>query len=181
MVMPASRKGLPFARPREILVAASFLHIAPGSFVPMESSVMTIPSASRVLAVGVLVMTAAFSAACSGATTGTTPTPVTTTDTFSGTLLRFGAVPNSFTVVSTGTVTIALTDVEPATNMALGVGIGTWSGKTCTLMTRNDNARSGSTALTGTAVTGIYCVQVYDSGNISDSNPVTYTVQVVHP
>jgi hypothetical protein len=66
--------------------------------------------------------------------------------------------------------------------MALGVRITTWDGTNCsTSIAQNANARSGSTALTGTANAGNYCVQIYDSGNIPADWTVEYTVDVVHP
>jgi hypothetical protein len=66
--------------------------------------------------------------------------------------------------------------------MAMGVGIGTWDGTTCgTSVSKNDNSRSGSTALTGTAAAGNYCVIVYDSGNILEGTEVSYTIDVTHP
>jgi len=87
-----------------------------------------------------------------------------------------------FTVTTAGAVTIGLTSVAPLTTMALGVGIGTWDGTTCSAsVTKNDNARAGVTALSGTATPGNYCVNVYDSGNIPDGWTVSFTLQVSHP
>jgi len=66
--------------------------------------------------------------------------------------------------------------------MAIGVRITTWDGTNCvTSIAQNANARSGSTALTGTANSGNYCVQIYDSGNVPADWTVEYTVDVVHP
>jgi hypothetical protein len=64
---------------------------------------------------------------------------------------------------------------------ALGVGIGTWDGTNCGLnQAQNDTARSGSTAVTGTAASGNYCVRVYDGGSIPDGVTAAYTLQVQH-
>jgi hypothetical protein len=139
---------------------------------------------SHVFVVGVLITAlSVLSGACGGTADPvvTTPTPVTATDTYSGTLAQLGTAVHPFTVTTTGTVTISLTDVSPLATMAIGVSIGTWDGTNCTAISKNDNARAGSTALTGTAATGSYCVRVYDSGNIPDGTSATYTVQVVHP
>ena len=138
----------------------------------------------RIFALGVFItVLLVLSGACSGnsESTVTTPTPVTTTDTFSGTLVQSGAVVHPFTVTAAGSVTISLTEVNPLATLALGVGIGTWDGATCSSMTNNTNARVGSAALLGTAGIGSYCVRVYDVGNIAADTSVTYTVQVVHP
>jgi hypothetical protein len=100
-------------------------------------------------------------------------------------VLRFaqsGTSVHAFAVSATGTVTITLTSVSPLSTMSLGVGVGTWDGSTCgTSFSSNTDARTGATALTGTATKGDYCVRVYDSGNVPADWSVSYTVEVVHP
>jgi len=133
-----------------------------------------------------VVMTVALCAsACSSNTAASTTAPTAasrTTDTFSATVGQLGTTGIPFSVSSTGTVTIELTSVAPLATMSLGVGIASWDGTTCaTAMTKNDNAREGGTALTGTATAGNYCVTVYDSGNIPEGWTVQVGVQVVHP
>lgn len=121
-------------------------------------------------------------AACgSDPVTPTSPTPVSKTETFTGTVTYLSTAGHSFTVEETGTLTITLTAVGPLTTMSMGVGIGIWDGTACAVSTtRNDNARTGAVALTGTANAGSYCVNVYDSGNVPEDWEVTYEVQVVH-
>jgi hypothetical protein len=121
-------------------------------------------------------------AACgSDPATPTSPTPVSTTETFTGTVTHLSTAGHSFTVAETGTLTITLTAVGPLTTMSMGVGIGIWDGTSCAVSTtKNDNARTGAVALTGTANAGSYCVNVYDSGNVPEDWEVTYEVQVVH-
>jgi len=120
--------------------------------------------------------------ACNDKTAPTAPTVPTTTETFSGTLAQSGTASHSFTVSAKGTLTISLTSVSPLSTMSIGLGIGSWDGSTCgSAMSKNDNARAGATALTGTAVAGNYCVRVYDSGNIPADWTVAYEVSVVHP
>jgi hypothetical protein len=138
----------------------------------------------RLCGLSLIMGLAVLAGACADNTvsTPTTPTTSVTTDTFSGTFDRQGTSVNPFTVAATGTVTISLTDVQPLTTMALGVAIGTWDGTKCTALTpKNDNARAGSVALSGTAGAGSYCVEVYDSGNVPPNFAVTYGVQVAHP
>jgi hypothetical protein len=86
-------------------------------------------------------------------------------------------------VTNTGQVTVTLTSVLPLATMALGVGMMTSDGTSCTsTLTQNDNARANATAaLQGTAAAGNYCIRVYDSGNIPVSTTVTYTITVLHP
>ncbi|MCX6538615.1 MAG: hypothetical protein NT151_06760 [Acidobacteria bacterium] len=146
--------------------------------------------AARAFVVGILTMAVSvLSAACGGGTTAaalttaatlTAPTPVSTTETYSGTLAQTGVDTYPFAATVTGAMTIGLTAVGPLATLSIGVGIGTWDGTTCTLIAKNDNSKAGLVALSGTAVAGNFCVQVYDSGNIPDSTSVTYTVQVVH-
>jgi hypothetical protein len=128
-------------------------------------------------------LTLAIGACASDTASSTTaPTPVTTAETFSGTVEQLGTTGVPFIVSTDGPLTIGLTSVAPLSTMALGVGIGTWNGSTCgASITKNDNARSGITALTGTATAGNYCVIVYDSGNIPEGWSVSFAVQVVHP
>jgi hypothetical protein len=121
-------------------------------------------------------------AACGSDSPPTSPTPpVSTTETFAGTVGHQSTTGHSFTVAATGTLTITLTAVGPLTTMSMGVGLGIWNGTTCAASTtKNDNARTGVVALTGTANAGSYCVNVYDSGNVPEDWEVTYEVQVVH-
>ena len=125
-------------------------------------------------------------AACgsSGGTSTVAPSPVTTTESFTATLDQLGSATNGFTVAAAGTVQVKLTDVEPLTTMALGVAVTTVTsgGTVCgTDIAQNTNAKSGTTALSGTAAVGSYCVRVFDAGNIPVDTQVTYTVEVTHP
>ena len=124
--------------------------------------------------------------ACGGSSSSsaipTTPTPSIVTDTFSGSITQNGTAIHPFSVTSSGyTLLAAYTSITPATVTALGMGIGTWDGTNCGLnQAQNDLARSGSTAVTGTAASGNYCVRVYDGGNIPDGVTAAYTLQVQH-
>jgi len=132
-----------------------------------------------------LLVTAALplSGAC-GSSSGTStvaPTPVTTTESFTSTLDQLGSVTNGFTVAAAGTVQVKLTDVEPLTTMALGVAVTTGGSACGSDIAQNTNAKSGTTALSGNAAVGSYCVRVFDAGNIPAETSVTYTVEVTHP
>jgi hypothetical protein len=129
----------------------------------------------------VLVCALALSAAACGkdSTTPTSPTQFTTED-FADTIAPLGTTTHTFTVKVAGQVTVLLTSVSPLATLAIGVAIGSWDGTTCTPLAVNINARAGTTAvLTGTANPGNFCLQVYDSGNLTDA--VAYAVQVTHP
>jgi hypothetical protein len=151
--------------------------------VRMASSIRVMTSDKLPLLLAAIALAAM--AACQSATTTTTPTTTasasTVTDTFTGTIVQTTNASFPFTVSTTGTVQVMLTDVEPLTTMALGIAVGTWDGTTCTPgLATNDHAKSGVTALTGTAAAGSYCVQVSDSGNIPSDWTVAFTVQVTH-
>lgn len=157
------------------------VHIDQGSYMRRSTIIgkLLLPRAA------VIIVTAAIAATAgcgSDSSTATTPTPATTTETFAGTVDHLGTAGHAFTVGTTGPVTITLTAVGPLTTMSMGIGIGTWDGTTCyASSTKNDNARTGVTALTGTANAGSYCVNVFDSGNVPEEWQVSYEVQVVHP
>ena len=109
------------------------------------------------------------------------PTPVTTTETFTATIEQLASTTHAFTVSSAGSVQVKLTAVEPLATMALGVAV-TVGGNACgTDIAQTSNARSGATALSGTAAAGSYCIRVFDAGNIPAETSVTYTVEVTHP
>lgn len=140
-------------------------------------------SAAFVGGVAIVLMCVSACAASNPTTpTETTGSVPSTTDTFFGTVSQQETDAHPFAVTATGSVSVELTDVEPLTTMTLGVAIGTWNGTNCTPMTpKNDHARTGATALSGTITAGDYCVAVYDSGNIPSIWSVSYTVQVTHP
>jgi hypothetical protein len=138
-----------------------------------------------VLVAAALVVSACSSSSDSSSalTTATTPTATSSTDTFSGTITQGGTAIHPFTVKTSGySVLAGYTSLSPASVTALGMGIGTWDGSTCSLnVSQNDTSRAGNTALSGTAYSGNFCIRVYDGGNITDNTvTVSYTLQVQH-
>jgi hypothetical protein len=136
--------------------------------------------------VPVMIALALAASACSNSSSDsslpTTPSGTLTTETFSGSVIQNGTAIHTFTVKTAGyTLLAGYTSIAPSTVTALGMGIGYWDGSSCGLnQTQNDTARSGNTALTGTASAGNYCIRVYDGGNIPADVTVTYTLQVQH-
>jgi hypothetical protein len=107
------------------------------------------------------------------------PTPVvpTVTDTFSDTLLQFGANTHQFTVTAVGGVKVTLTSVEPGA--AVGLGVGTPSIGSCSIVDKVETVAGGVVQLSGTAtVPGSFCVTIYDVGNLVE--PAVYTINVLH-
>jgi hypothetical protein len=132
-----------------------------------------------VLALGI----ACSSSSGSGSTTTpSTPPLAPTSETFSGTVAVGGSDVHPFTVnLSNGQVTATLTAAAPPATIAMGLGIGTYSSGTCTLLTNGYVVTPASTVaqLAGSGFTsGTYCVAVFDAGN--QLAEVTYSVTVTH-
>ena len=127
--------------------------------------------------------------ACSGGTDSTTsttssttaPTTAVTTENFTGTVDVGGQDVHPFTVaLSGGQLNVILTAAGPPSTIYMGVGVGTYSGSTCTLLSSGYVvAQAGATAqLSGTINAGSYCVMVYDAGN--QTAQISYAVTVNH-
>jgi hypothetical protein len=98
-------------------------------------------------------------------------------DTFDGVLQPQGADWHQFVVQHPGDVNITVTKFEPLSTATFGVGIGVIDGTKCVVTTGTDTGRVNATGL-ASAGAGTYCVQLYDTGNVTQT--VTYTVKVRH-
>lgn len=134
--------------------------------------------------------------ACGGSSTS--PSTITTSTTVINEVLTGTVAPpvndalqsssNPFTVNSSdGTLNVTLTsavetmpDGSLLANVTMGLGLGSWSNGTCTLLTGGfTTAQPSSVAqLSGTSAAGSYCVQVSDVTN--QRGPVSYAVAVSH-
>jgi hypothetical protein len=138
------------------------------------------------LAVLITATTACSDTPTSPSTTTTTiPATVaepTVTEDFTGTLRVGSAAFYSYTVVSSGTVRITLTNVGgvnvPST-VWLGIGIGQPSGEDCVITTSANGPASSTAQLSGTYSPGVYCVKVSDIGNLIA--PAQFAVSIAHP
>jgi len=115
------------------------------------------------------------------------PTPTTTTDTFTGTLINSASSPvlrltHTFTSTYNGTVAIALTANAPDSALVIGFGIGAWdsTASTCGPLLAWNNTATAGTSITGNALAGNFCVQVYDVGNLTAGASTTYSLSVQH-
>jgi ABC-type nitrate/sulfonate/bicarbonate transport system permease component len=109
----------------------------------------------------------------------TTPTPVTTTDSFAGTLKQNGGVTHTFLTARGGNVTATLVSLGPDSGLTVGLSLGIWNGNACSAQIAKDNAVQTSYVLGTASGAGTLCVRLYDVGNIVD--PVAYQIDVVHP
>jgi hypothetical protein len=138
----------------------------------------------KVVMLRVLIASLAVTAgACSGLIDEfpTTPDPVITTETFTGTITVNGGVTHPVFTGATGSVVATVTSLGEAPPSKIGFSMGTLSiTGVCNVVLRNDNAGVNST-LTGTVSTlqGSLCVSVYDTGALTA--PVDYSFTVSHP
>jgi hypothetical protein len=136
-----------------------------------------------------------FGTACSHSSTtspsasSSTTTPTTTVavpsvfEPFTGTVPVGGFRFYSFNIAANGTVNVTLNGVSGAgvpSTVQLGLGIGQPSGSDCAA-TSNITAGTTATApqLTGTFGPGLFCVRVYDVGNLFA--PANFNVTIAHP
>jgi hypothetical protein len=111
----------------------------------------------------------------------TTPDPVITTETFTGTLTVNGGQTHPVFTGATGQVVATLTSLgeEPPSKVGFSMGTLGVTG-VCNIVLRKDDAIV-NTVLTGTVstLTGSLCVSIYDTGAMSA--PLEYTFTVSHP
>jgi len=130
----------------------------------------------------VLVALAALAGSCGSTTTVTTPTPVTITETYSGTLIPAIAGVFTFTTLTGGSVISTLTTLGPDNTKTVGFSLGTYRGAVCTVILDNIAATQGFQFTASTSSIGTYCVRIYDNGSTTtDAVPYTFTITVAHP
>ena len=135
-----------------------------------------------------------FGSACSHSSTSTSPSTTTGTssttaaaptvsESFTGTLSVGGFKFYSFNIAVNGTVNVTLNSVSGAgvpSTVQLGLGIGQPAGIDCSATT---NVTAGVTAAapqtTGTFGPGLFCVRVYDVGNLFA--PANFNITIAHP
>jgi hypothetical protein len=107
----------------------------------------------------------------------TDPTPVSVTETFSGTLNVNGLRAHPYTIDRPGTTSVQLKTLsDSAATVALS--LGTWNGAACQIIIANP-AAALNTTVTGTAQSsGQFCVLLNDVGKLTAA--VDYSVDVTH-
>ena len=112
----------------------------------------------------------------------TTPDPVITTETFSGTLTVNGAQTHFVFLGATGPVIATLTSLGDNPPSKVGFSLGTLAGTTCTSNpTLYNDSAVVTTMLSGSVQTlaGSLCARIYDTGALTEAVPYTFTVS--HP
>jgi hypothetical protein len=144
-----------------------------------NNAVATVSNAGLVTAIAV--GTTTISATFQGVTGSIGVTISNSAQTFSGTLAVHGANTHPFTVQQIGEVDVTLVSAGPPPTIAVGLGLGTPSGSTCSLLaTVTATAGVHVPQISGTVTkAGSYCLSVFDVGSLV--SPITYTVTVAHP
>jgi len=126
-----------------------------------------------------LLSAALLAAGCSDPQAPPAPTPVapSVTETFTGTLFPLGSNFHQFAVSRVGGIKVSLTSLDPSA--VVGLGVGTPGQGTCIAASRIAAVAGSTVQMSGTAtVTGNFCVQIADVGNLVEA--VTYTIIVSH-
>jgi hypothetical protein len=119
----------------------------------------------------------------SGSSSTTPAAAPTVTEQFNGTLPVGGFRFYSFNIAVNGTVNVTLNSVAGAgvpSTVQLGLGIGQPSGTDCaTTVTATAGSQFAAPQTTGTFGPGLFCVRVFDVGNLF--GPATFAITIAHP
>jgi hypothetical protein len=107
------------------------------------------------------------------------PSATTVTETFGSTLAVQGTAAGAFTVTKAGTVSVTLTAMASAAEVGLGLGIPRSDGAGCLLYTSLNTVAGATAQITSSAEPGVYCVKIYDVGNLTGAT--AFSVSVAHP
>ena len=143
-------------------------------------------TAARGLARGLCVLSALWLASCDNSS-GTTPSSLFTTETFTGSIGR-GATPlatfHTFITGQNAPVIIRMTALSPA-NITMGLAVGMpaplpTGGTVCSVTVGQAAIQQGSEFLVDLPA-ATYCLGVFDPGSIPEATPaVSYTAVVQH-
>ena len=115
-------------------------------------------------------------------TTTTTVAEPTITEEFTGTVQVGSARFYSFTVETNGTVNVTFTAVSGTgvpSSAWMGLGLGVPNGEDCTATTTVNAPPAATPQLTGTYGPSVYCVRIYDIGNLY--NAAQFAITIAHP
>jgi hypothetical protein len=121
-------------------------------------------------------------AACDNTVTPTTPTetPTITTESFSGDLVLGTTNVHQFTAKK-GVATATLTSLSPLATAHVGMSLGVWDGKSCSVVASNEATAVGSVVVgTATIESVDLCLRVFDIGNVPPDATYSYTASVAH-
>ncbi len=127
-----------------------------------------------------LALPALGAAGCDSTTTptstDTTGTPVTITETYSGTVAVNGAATFSFGVTAAGSVTATYKTISPTATATMGIALGVWNGTSCNVVIANDNAIVNTTVVGTASAAGTLCVRAYDIGKLTATQNIEVAI-----
>jgi hypothetical protein len=103
----------------------------------------------------------------------------TSTDSFPSLVYPQGVNTHYFGVNRSGTLSVTLSGVSPPVPLGLAIGISGSSSPQCNVYSSQAADAGGTLDMSAAIDKGIYCVKVYDVGQIADR--VRFTLTVVHP
>jgi hypothetical protein len=110
-------------------------------------------------------------------TEGTT----TVVETYAGSFGQGETSSHEIGIGASGTAKVTLSDLEPLSTLTVGVGIGTPDDAGgCTLSSQDTSMRE-SESISVTVTSGIFCISVFDVGNLPDGVIVDYSLEVDLP
>lgn len=138
------------------------------------------------LSVSAGLLVALLCAGCSSDSTSTAPTTPTTpsgpvTETFTSALASGGGTSRSILATQSGPVTVTLTSVSPGLVVGLGLGTPSVAGTICSLAFSVNTAGGTAPQISTNADPGLYCVSVFDIGNLPPTSQAAFSVTIVHP
>ena len=103
------------------------------------------------------------------------------TETYGGSFARGETSSHQIGIGASGTAEVVLSNLEPLSTLTVGVGIGTVDDAgTCTLSTQDTTMHEGE-SVSASVGSGIFCVGVFDVGNIPDGVVVDYEIELHLP
>jgi hypothetical protein len=131
--------------------------------------------------VGLLLACALIAGGC-----GDDPEPITPpdpipsiTEEFTGTLNPFSARTHAFNVQNAGTVSVAVSELDPDTTV-IGLLIGTLNGVVCQTAVSTENAVNMGILNALASSAGTLCARVYDSSENGLPAAVPYKLTITH-
>ena len=114
-----------------------------------------------------------------GGNSGTAPstTSTITSENWSGVLAPGGTSSRSFTVTNTGTINLTMNSA--GATVGLGVGLPRVTGGGCRVGVQVITGPASNPQISTAAEAGQYCVQVFDTGTLTD--PIPFNVKIDHP
>jgi len=140
---------------------------------------------NAVFAFAFLLLTSLGAGCGNDSSTPTTPSTSTapTTEVFTGSLDVKGSSFYSFSVLSTGTVSVMLASItlgspSAAAAIPVSLGVGVPAGLGCGVTTAVTVAPALTSQIANSLTAGIYCVNIADIGNLTA--PVNFAIRIVH-